>query len=142
MYEAENQEVILERLKRDAGDRVSSFEGTFANDILSSNSIEFNKQEVEREEMYKSAFADTASGDYLTMIAADHGVVRKAATRAVGSLLVKGNGMVPVGTLFQTESGIPFVTTGQDTTVKRKQRLQLSAQCLGKLETLTPIRLL
>ena len=26
MYEAENQEVILERLKRDAGDRVSSFE--------------------------------------------------------------------------------------------------------------------
>ena len=133
MYEAENQEVILERLKRDAGDRVSSFEGTFANDILSSNSIEFNKQEVEREEMYKSAFEDTASGDYLTMIAADHGVVRKAATRAVGSLLVKGNGMVPVGTLFQTESGIPFVTTGQDTTVKKEATIAAQCTMPGKI---------
>lgn len=126
MYEAESQEDILKRLQQNAGSQVSSFEGTFAYDVLASNSIEFAKQEVEREEMYKSAFAETASGDYLTLIAADHGVTRKEATPAVGNVVVKGNGTVPVGTLFQTEAGVSFTTT---TTTAVKNEATIPVQC-------------
>lgn len=126
MYEAESQETILKRLQQDTGDRVSTYEGTFANDVLASNSIEFYKQEVEREEMYKSAFAETASGEYLTLIAADHGVERKEATAAVGNVLVKGTGTIPVGTLFQTEAGVTFTTT---TTTAVKNEATIPVQC-------------
>lgn len=126
MYEAESQETILKRLQQDTGDRVSTYEGTFANDVLASNSIEFYKQEVEREEMYKSAFAETASGDYLTLIAADHGVERKEATAAVGNVLVKGTGTIPVGTLFQTEAGVTFTTT---TTTAVKNEATIPVKC-------------
>lgn len=126
MYEAESQEDILKRLQQNAGSQVSSFEGTFAYDVLASNSIEFAKQEVEREEMYKSAFAETASGDYLTLIAEDHGVTRKEATQAVGNVVVKGNGTVPIGTLFQTEAGISFTTT---TTTAVKNEATIPVQC-------------
>lgn len=111
MYEAESQDAILKRLQQNTGSQVSTYEGTFAYDVLASNSIEFAKQEVEREEMYKAAFAETASGDYLTLIAEDHGVIRKEATAAVGNVVVKGNGTIPIGTLFQTETGISFATT-------------------------------
>lgn len=127
MYEAESQEDILTRLQQNTGSRVSSYEGTFAYDVLASNSIEFAKQEVEREEMYKAAFAETASGDYLTLIAEDHGVTRKEATAAVGNVVVKGNGTIPVGTLFQTESGISFTTTTTTTAVKNEATIPV--QC-------------
>lgn len=129
MYEAESQEDILKRLQQNAGSQVSSFEGTFAYDVLASNSIEFAKQEVEREEMYKSAFAETASGDYLTLIAEDHGVIRKEATQAVGNVVVKGNGTVPVGTLFQTEAGVSFTTTTTTTTAV-KNEATIPVQCI------------
>lgn len=128
MYEAESQDTILKRLQQNTGSRVSSYEGTFAYDVLASNSIEFAKQEVEREEMYKAAFAETASGDYLTLIAEDHGVTRKEATAAVGNVVVKGNGTIPVGTLFQTESGISFTTTTTTTTAV-KNEATIPVQC-------------
>lgn len=129
MYEAESQDTILKRLQQNTGSRVSSYEGTFAYDVLASNSIEFAKQEVEREEMYKAAFAETASGDYLTLIAEDHGVTRKEATAAVGNVVVKGNGTIPVGTLFQTESGISFTTTTTTTTTAVKNEATIPVQC-------------
>lgn len=121
MYEAESQDTILKRLQQNTGSQVSTYEGTFAYDVLASNSIEFAKQEVEREEMYKAAFAETASGDYLTLIAADHGVERKEATAAVGNVLVKGTGTIPVGTLFQTEAGVTFTTTTTTTTAVKNE---------------------
>lgn len=121
MYEAESQDTILKRLQQNTGSQVSTYEGTFAYDVLASNSIEFAKQEVEREEMYKAAFAETASGDYLTLIAADHGVERKEATAPVGNVLVKGTGTIPVGTLFQTEAGVTFTTTTTTTTAVKNE---------------------
>lgn len=126
MYEAESQDTILKRLQQNTGSQVSTYEGTFAYDVLASNSIEFAKQEVEREEMYKAAFAETASGDYLTLIAADHGVERKEATAAVGNVLVKGTGTIPVGTLFQTEAGVTFTTT---TTTAVKNEATIPVKC-------------
>ena len=132
MYEAESQDTILKRLQQNTGSQVSTYEGTFAYDVLASNSIEFAKQEVEREEMYKSAFAETASGDYLTLIAEDHGVIRKDATAAVGDVVVKGNGTIPIGTLFQTEAGITFATTAS-ATIKNEATIPVKCTEAGVL---------
>ena len=60
MYKAREQEEILEELQEQSESLLSNFEGTFEYDVLSSNSIEFEKLEVEIEQLYKAAFADTS----------------------------------------------------------------------------------
>lgn len=76
MYEAKEQETILQDLQESTGGDAAKFEGTFEYDVLASNAIEFSKQEVEREQMYKAGFAATSFGEYLTMRAEEHGVNR------------------------------------------------------------------
>ena len=56
------------------------------------------------------AFGDTAYGDFLTRKASDSGVVRKEATKAVGYVTVKGNGELPKGSQFATQTGVLFET--------------------------------
>ncbi|MBQ9364850.1 MAG: baseplate J/gp47 family protein [Schwartzia sp.] len=109
-YTAREQEDILTELQGFSAVEASKFEGTFEYDVLSSNSIEFAKIEVELEELYKAAFADTSWGDYLTMIAGQAGVLRKAAVNAIGIVTARGNGKVPAGSLFSTAGGIRFRT--------------------------------
>ena len=91
MYEAREQEDILAELQEASATPASKIEGTFENDMLASNSIEFAKMEVELEQAYKAAFAETSWGDYLTMIAAQFGVDRKRAGKAKGTVTVTGN---------------------------------------------------
>ena len=94
MYEAREQEDILQELQATSGTPASKIEGTFENDMLAANSLEFAKVEVELEQAYKAAFAETSWGDYLTMIAAQFGVDRKRAGKAKGIVTVTGTGSV------------------------------------------------
>ncbi|MBM6824781.1 baseplate J/gp47 family protein [Veillonella magna] len=110
MYKAREQADILRELQELSQSSVSKIEGTFENDVLASNAIEFGKTEVELEQLYRAAFADTAWGEYLTMRAAEAGVFRKEAVRAVGVVTVTGNGELPVGSRFATEAGVVFET--------------------------------
>ena len=110
MYSAREQADILTELQNNSKTAASKFEGTFEYDVLSSNSIEFGKAEVELEELYKAAFADTSWGDYLTMRAAEAGINRKAAVSAAGKVTVTGTGTVSIGSQFATEAGITFET--------------------------------
>lgn len=111
MYEARTQEAILQEMQLDSRADAGKFEGTFQYDALASNSIEVAKLEVELEQAYKAAFADTSWGEYLTMRAKEHGVDRKAATKALGVVTVIGSGDVPAGSMFATLGGLRFVTT-------------------------------
>jgi uncharacterized phage protein gp47/JayE len=110
MYEAREQSEILTELQQNVGADVSSYEGTFTHDVLAANSIEFAKEEVELEQVYKVAFARSSWGDYLEMRAEEHGVFRRNAVRATGYVTVSGNGVVPLGSIFQTVTGIAFKT--------------------------------
>lgn len=110
MYEAREQETILTELQTASAVDASKIEGTFEYDVLSSNSIEFAKVEVELEQLCKAAFADTSWGDYLTMRAEEAGVIRKAAVKAIGTVTVSGNGALPAGSTFATSDGTQFVT--------------------------------
>lgn len=69
MYRAREQKEILQEMINNSKAKTGLFEGTFMYDALSSNSIEVAKNEVEIEEAYKVAFADTSYGEYLTMLA-------------------------------------------------------------------------
>ena len=112
MYEAREQTEILSELQDHSTVEASKIEGTFEYDVFSSNSIEFSKTEIELEQLVKAAFADTSWGEYLTMRAAESGVIRKAAVNAIGVLTVTGNGSLPAGSVFATEDGsISFETT-------------------------------
>lgn len=111
MYEARGQDEILKELQENSSSAVSNFEGTFTYDSFAANSIEFAKQEVEREQAYKAMFARTSWGEYLEMRAEEHGVFRRQAVKAKGTVTVSGNGTVPQGSVFQTATGIAFYTT-------------------------------
>jgi uncharacterized phage protein gp47/JayE len=110
MYSAREQVEILAELQDNSKTAASKFEGTFEYDVFSSNSIEFAKTEVELEQLYKAAFADTSWGDYLTMRAAESGIVRKDAVSASGTVTVKGNGTLPNGSIFATAASTQFKT--------------------------------
>ncbi len=111
MYEARTQEEILRELQAQSESPQAKFEGTFEYDVLASNSIEFAKVEVELEQAYKAAFADTAAetgSEYLAMRAEEMGVIRKAATYAHGEVTVMGTGTVLAGSIFTTMAGLRF----------------------------------
>ena len=109
MYAARTQEEILAEMLTESNLPSSKVEGNFENDVLASNAVEFNKVEVEMEEMHRSAFGMTAWNEYLDMKAEGHGVVRRQAVKAIGTVTVTGNGTVAEGSYFQTALGTRFV---------------------------------
>lgn len=110
MYVARTQNEILSEMLAESSLPSSKVEGTFEYDVLASNAIEFQKTEVELAELHKSAFGMTAWEEYLDMKAEGHGVVRRKAVKAIGSVTVIGNGTVEAGSYFQTTTGTRFRT--------------------------------
>lgn len=110
-YVAETQEEILAELQTQSQSAESRVEGTFTYDCFSTNAIEFQKFSLELAEAYRQAFGDTAKGEYLEMRAAEHGIVRRQATKAKGVVTVTGRGTVPAGSIFATPANVRFVTT-------------------------------
>ncbi|WP_437795558.1 baseplate J/gp47 family protein [Mitsuokella multacida] len=128
MYEAREQEDILAELQEASTTPASKIEGTFENDVLASSSIEFAKTEVELEELCKISFAETSYGDYLSLRAEEHGVIRKSAVAATGELQIKGTAgaIVPRGSLFSTDTGMMF-STSTDCTLGTEGTVTVSA---------------
>ena len=111
MYEARTQEEILAEMLAESNLPSSKIEGTFEYDVLASNAIEFAKTEEEMAEMHLSAFGMTAWEEYLDYKAEGHGVIRRQAVKAFGTVTVTGNGTVAEGSYFQTPTGIRFQAT-------------------------------
>lgn len=130
MYSARDQDTILSELQDASTIDASKIEGSFENDVLASNSIEFAKIEVELEQAYKASFATTSWADYLTMRCAEARIIRKEATKAIGTVTVTGNGNVPLGSTFATEDGISFVTT-EAMTIKQSGDIAVQAVTAG-----------
>lgn len=132
MFEARTQEEILKELQAWSTSQQSNFEGTFEYDVLSSNAIEFAKVEVELEQAYKAAFADTSWGEYLTMLAGAVGVIRRTATKAVGTVTVSGRGTIPAGALFGTQEGLRF-EADEETVVIDSAEIAVTATKAGEV---------
>lgn len=130
MFKIPNSDEILKELQTQCESPFSKFEGTFEYDVFSSNAIEFMKTYVELGELYKVAFGDTAYGDFLTRKAADSGVIRKEATKAIGFVTVKGNGELPKGSQFATQTGVLFETL-EDVQVEQTATVRVQAVLAG-----------
>lgn len=130
MFKIPNSDEILKELQTQCESPFSKFEGTFEYDVFSSNAIEFMKTYVELGELYKVAFGDTAYGDFLTRKAADSGVIRKEATKAIGFVTVKGNGELPKGSQFATQTGVLFETL-EDVRVEQTATVRVQAVLAG-----------
>jgi uncharacterized phage protein gp47/JayE len=131
VYNAREQEDILAELQENSTTAASKIEGTFEYDVFASNSLEFAKVEVELEQAYKAAFGSTAWGEYLTMRAAEAGVIRKEAVKAIGEVTVTGTGTVVAGTIFATIDGTQFQTT-QEVTVANSGTVPIEAVVAGE----------
>ncbi len=110
-YISRTAEEILSELQSLSASPESKVTGTFSNDLLSANAIEFAKVELELSELYQAVFPQYSWDDYLTLQAEAFGVIRRAATKAVGTLQVTGNGSIPAGSIFSTEEGTRFIST-------------------------------
>lgn len=131
MFEVQTRQDVLKRLLQDFQqidtEGMSTHEGTFVFDTLSANAVEFEKSYAEMQLILDAAFPQTSWGQYLTMHAEAHGVIRKKATKS--KVLVKLTGIegtiVPTGVTVATAEGklfktIESVTIGNtgDVTVK------------------------
>ena len=118
-YESRTQEEILKEVQKWSETAAAKFEGTFEYDVFSSNAIEFQKIELELEEVYQASFGHLNWGDYLTMRAAESGVIRRPAKKSVGTLDVTGTGTIYAGSIFSTEGGTRFVATSTTNIVNK-----------------------
>ena len=113
MFETQSKDEIQKRMAADLSEMNpnSTIEGSFGRDIINATSVEFEKTYAELSLVNQAGFAQTSWGDYLENIAEEHGVFRRAAVQAIGTVTVTGTGTVSQGALFQTQDGTEFTAT-------------------------------
>lgn len=132
-FEQQSTSDVLTRLKEDllkTNNTAAAVEGSFNGDMLTANSIEFAKAYNEMNLIIEAAFANTSWGDYLTMRAAEFGVIRKEATAAIVDLKIKGTAGSKIikNSLFATASDIRFYTLN-DAVISNNGYIITQAQC-------------
>lgn len=117
MYENQTEEVIKQRMLDAVPSDLEKREGSFIWDALSPAAIELALAYIELDRVLQLGFAQTTYGQYLDYRAAEHGLTRKAATKAAGQVTVAGSPgtVIPPGSLFATGAGVQFATTAEAT---------------------------
>lgn len=113
MFEIQSKDDIQKRMAADLSEMNpnSTIEGSFGRDVINATSVEFEKTYAELSLVSQAGFAQTSWGEYLEHIAEEHGVFRRSAVRAIGTVTVTGTGTVSQGALFQTQDGTEFSAT-------------------------------
>lgn len=132
-FKQQTKDDVLTRLKADLAttdNTASTVEGSFNSDMLTANSIEFGQTYNEMNLIMEAAFAGTSWGDYLTMRAAEFGVIRKEATYAIVDLTITGTAGAAIikSSLFATAEDLRFHTL-DDATVGIDGTVVVKAQC-------------
>lgn len=91
LKEHTDKDIILKRLLSRVPDDLDTSPGNYIWDSLSPDAIEFVLAYIALDEVLDRGFAQTSFGVFLTRRAAEHGVVRKEATKSTGMLTVEGN---------------------------------------------------
>jgi uncharacterized phage protein gp47/JayE len=131
-FETQTKDIIEKRIVTDlaAVNDNAAIEGSFSRDVINANSVEFEVAYAEIQLAIEAAFANTSWGDYLTYRAAEYGVDRKDATKAVVYLVISGapNAFVIKGSLFATVNNIKFYTVN-DATLDLNGTATVKAEC-------------
>lgn len=99
MYEEQTYEAIMERLLARVPDNLDKREGSFIWDAISPIALEMADLYRQLDLILQFTFARTAHGDFLTYRAAESGVQRRPATKAIRKGVF--NIDVPIGSRFQ-----------------------------------------
>lgn len=115
MYEQQTYEQILQRLIDGVPSDVQKSEGSFVYDVLAPAALELAQAYVQLDQVLNLGFAPTTSGPYLDYRGAEHGLQRKPALPAGGTVVISGTEgtQIPAGSLFATSGGLDFRTTAQ-----------------------------
>jgi uncharacterized phage protein gp47/JayE len=117
MYEDQTESTIRQRMLDAVPSDLNKREGSFIYDGISPAAIELALAYIELDRVINLGFIQTTYGQYLDYRAAEHGLTRKAATKATGQVTILGSQgtVVPVGSVFATGSGVEFETTDEVT---------------------------
>ena len=78
-------------------------------DVSEAVGQEMDLQDITAEETKSMFYVDNLTGDYLTSFVKERkGIERRAATYAIGSLTITGNGAITIGDIFETANGVQF----------------------------------
>lgn len=118
-FRLQSKSEILARLKKKLTGLTTDIEGSFIFDTLSANSAEFESSYGEMHLIKEATFIQTSWGDFLTKKCAEHGIIRKQATKAIVILTITGQKgtVIPKGSIFETEQGVQFCTIDEATIV-------------------------
>ncbi|SEO98740.1 baseplate J/gp47 family protein [Propionispora vibrioides] len=114
------EEAIRQRMLDRVDDDIDKTEGSYVWDGLAPVAMELVFVSLLAQYVLNMGFAQTSADDYLTMRAAEHGVIIRPAVKATGKVLFTGTpgSTVPEGLLLSTEgaetedsSSLQFVTT-------------------------------
>ncbi len=83
MYEQETYNVILSRMLKRISDKLDKRESSLIWDTASSTAVELQILYIELEYLIKNSYGDTASREFLTLLAKDRGLVPEPATKAI-----------------------------------------------------------
>lgn len=115
-------EQILQRLLERLPSDWDKSEGSFVYDIMAAFALVLAQDADWAQQVLERSFAQTTFGDYLTLRAEEHGVIRKPATKATGIVTFTGTPgtHIPAGTRVSTAStettpAVVFVTNADAT---------------------------
>jgi uncharacterized phage protein gp47/JayE len=119
-FENETQDVILQRMFDRIAANIDKRQGSVTHDLLSPAAIELAQAFVELDNVLAFGFlSENTPSEYVDLRAAEQGIYRKEAVKAVGELTFTGTDgiTVPVGTRVSTDETEPvyFVTTAEGT---------------------------
>lgn len=111
------QDEIKTRMLATISDEYDKTEGSFFYDVILPAAIELALAYALADDTLEAGFAQTTSGVYLDYRAAEHGLTRKVATRATGTITVTGatDTVIASRALFATAAGVQFETTAEAT---------------------------
>lgn len=100
-------------------------------DISEAVGQEMDLQDVSAAETKSMFSVDNLTGDYLTSFIKERkGIERRAATYAIGSLTITGNGTITTGDIFETANGVQFVAT-ETKTIASEGTVSIQAMIAG-----------
>ena len=108
-------------------------EGSVTHDLTMPAAIEIANAYIELDAVLALGFAETSEGEYLDMRASEHGVTRKEALKAQGSVILTGPvaTVVPEGTRLQTAAEVFFVTLANVTLTSGTATVNAEAEEAG-----------
>lgn len=110
MFEEQTYEALMERMLDRLPDDIDKRENSVIWNALAPAAAELAQSYIWLDQVFELVFADTAQGEFLDRRAAEVGIERKPATKAVWSAVIQPNNInIPAGSRFLLKTFISSI---------------------------------